>query len=474
SITTTTEATEAPEGSSADTTSATTKATTTTTKVTTTTTTKAPSSTTAVSEDPKGLGIKLDIEEYEIASADEAGSADDPLELNINIENAINSYGGKFAVSIPEVTAKLIYLWQDDSGSYDNSAYSNSLYITHTNFNEVSKTSAYRLLTSFSAPNVNGVISPITAEDGSYLTYLFYVDYDEAASLAVEYGLTAQTNEKGTYYDFPIEWAEFGVDTLKTWDNINNVYVEELSNRFEMLDDSGIAGTLIDWQENVVTWGGAIRIYTDAVADTTTTTEEEQMPINMVLDTVYMYPAGSVDTNGEEVAAFGEQAQEYNAYVTADDGVDASSWGLSCAFVLPEVTAKLVSITGIDAGKGIYLSFGESGLVNSSEMQAYYAGDSSASPYAKMAAINQVQATNPVDTGLFQVLFEIPDEETVEAIAKEYGLEKQYADGVWYYEFPVTWAEQAMDGGWTVEDDVATWVESPRFQYMDSTSTTGV
>ncbi|MCD8219142.1 MAG: hypothetical protein LUC50_01940, partial [Ruminococcus sp.] len=91
-----------------------------------------------------------------------------------------------------------------------------------------------------------------------------------------------------------------------------------------------------------------------------------------------------------------------------------------------------------------------------------------------MAASNLQRATSPVDTGLFEILFEIPDEETVEAIAEEYGLEKQYDDGVWYYEFPVTWADKAMDGGWTISDGEVAWVESPRFQYMDSTSTTGV
>ncbi|MCD8219143.1 MAG: leucine-rich repeat domain-containing protein, partial [Ruminococcus sp.] len=122
--------------------------------------------------------------------------------------------------------------------------------------------------------------------------------------------------------------------------------------------DGNVAAVLDDATPSVSS--GAIII--------TETTTEETMPINMVLDTVYMYPAGSVDANGEEIAAFGEQGQEFTAYVTADDDVDASSWGISCAFVLPEVTAKLVNLTALDEGYSAYWTFGDSSVVNLSEM----------------------------------------------------------------------------------------------------------
>ncbi len=429
-------------------------------------TTVTPSVTTAVSEEPKGMGVKFDIDELVITNADDAAEND----LYVNVENMIDSYGLKLAIDIPEVTARLIRFLDDGGDITPAFSAGDSAFSVLPDVENYSTSEAYELHFGFTSNNV------VPASDGRILSMTLSVDYDNAATLAAEYGLPAQTDSTGTYYDFPIYWSEYGtyIGTV-TDENGNEVELEQ--NLFELLDGSGNSGALIDWQDNVVTWGGAIRVYTDAepvVTTTTTEAPEEEMPINLNLDTVYMYPAGAIDADGNEVPEFGAQAQPYSAYVTAEDGYDATSGGIKCAILFPDSTANLIRITEDQDGNienSFDVRFGNAGAsgFNLLDITSYFAGEAGATPIIKMGFTAE-PAADPTATGLVEMSIEIPDEDTVKAIAAQYGIELQTDEnGVSYYEFPVIWADQAVDGGWTVDGDGnQVWVEGNRFQYMDA------
>lgn len=151
----------------------------------------------------------------------------------------------------------------------------------------------------------------------------------------------------------------------------------------QFLDDSSNDLATTD----VTYYNGGFRVYTDkkdvttsSTADTTTsitttkattTTEEKDMPINLDIDEVYVYPQPA----GENPDYIGIE-EELGVKVIAKEGVDTKSYGISGAVAFPDATAKLFTIPDGMESKFAVNDFGSSGRPNMIDFAAYKNGTS--------------------------------------------------------------------------------------------------
>ena len=123
--------------------------------------------------------------------------------------------------------------------------------------------------------------------------------------------------------------------------------------------------------------------------------------------------------------------------------------------------------------------FGSSGRPNMIDFAAYKNGTSTITDGSDrwIRFIEAFSNDGPQDPAeldrIFHLVFDVPDADTVQAIADEYGLTLQTGeyDGktVQYYEFPVTWAPDGIDqmpSGGTI-------VDVERFKYLNGEGVTG-
>lgn len=138
--------------------------------------------------------------------------------------------------------------------------------------------------------------------------------------------------------------------------------------------------------QTLLTTTGGFRVYTDkkdvttsSTADTTTSitttkttaTDEKDMPINLDIDEVYVYPQPA----GENPDYVGIE-EELGVKVIAKEGVDTKSYGISGAVAFPDATAKLFTIPDGMESKFAVNDFGSSGRPNMIDFAAYKNGTS--------------------------------------------------------------------------------------------------
>ena len=306
---------------------------------------------------------------------------------------------------------------------------------------------------------------------------------DNAADVAAEYGLELQTDADGnTYYFFPMNFAQY---QKVNWDFSGTAGSAYIMPNQQFLDDSSNDLATTD----VTYYNGGFRVYTDkkdvttsSTADTTTSitttkttaTDEKDMPINLDIDEVYVYPQPA----GENPDYVGIE-EELGVKVIAKEGVDTKSYGISGAVAFPDATAKLFTIPDGMESKFAVNDFGSSGRPNMIDFAAYKNGTSTITDGSDrwIRFIEAFSNDGPQDPAeldrIFHLVFDVPDADTVQAIADEYGLTLQTGeyDGktVQYYEFPVTWAPDGIDqmpSGGTI-------VDVERFKYLNGEGVTG-
>ena len=453
-------------------------------KATTVTSTTKQSVTTTATDAPKGKGIVIDIGE---ANAEPGAEG---VELPFYLQKYIPSEGFSFAIDVPMVTAKILSINKTEVSKDGVDEYVSG------SVRRTSNTAGFEAFGAdeSAAPEdrwmyfmwtVSAGTATIPDEENGASNFMnMYFDIaDNAADVAAEYGLELQTDADGnTYYFFPMNFAQY---QKVNWDFSGTAGSAYIMPNQQFLDDSSNDLATTD----VTYYNGGFRVYTDkkdvttsSTADTTTSitttkttaTDEKDMPINLDIDEVYVYPQPA----GENPDYVGIE-EELGVKVIAKEGVDTKSYGISGAVAFPDATAKLFTIPDGMESKFAVNDFGSSGRPNMIDFAAYKNGTSTITDGSDrwIRFIEAFSNDGPQDPAeldrIFHLVFDVPDADTVQAIADEYGLTLQTGeyDGktVQYYEFPVTWAPDGIDqmpSGGTI-------VDVERFKYLNGEGVTG-
>ncbi len=368
---------------SAVTTEATTE-TTTTTQTTTTTTTASTSEISAI--------LSLD------TITAEAGETE--VHYAIGMEDAIATEGLQGSICLPEATAQLLadsWVYGDQTLISDESY---DIYPEMSSFWTIKTYSTYSVL-MFALTGVS--VNTPTTTSGTLGELVFDLpDEDTVNAVAKEYGICAVEQADGTYYyEFPVEWMEYGTDYAIT-ENEEGEQVLEPQNRYTYLDENGVD---VSDQLNFV--DGYIRVVVSSTG------------------------AGIVFDIEETDADVSEGW--CTCYVDIENAVPTTS--IMMALYIPEITAKL--ITTYDNGfscENTNLAI-MPGISDASSTEAYV---------IHIAVLNlNGWVVTPEDGRFIKMEFGIADEDTVYELADEYGLEIMEDEKGLYYEFPLTWAEDA-------------------------------
>ena len=449
---------------------------TTATKADTTVVTTTKSISTTTTEAPKGKGIIFKVDEVQVKTASDYAK----IPLSVLVENYVDAQGFNFALEVPEVTSKILTIYKNPKNKkdygYKDVYVSGDLAPSPQNLKgyeangkdmsvEPSKRWMYFQWTSST--------STITIS-GDKVIDINCTIAENAVDIAKEYGLELQTDENGdSYYLFPVNFAEY---QKVNWDFEGTHGDGYLAPNRQYIDENGTDIATTD----VVYYNGGIRVYTDAQTETTTsdtittttTTATEEKDINLDIDEVFVYPS--------EKDATSLKNYTLGVKVTAKEGVDATSYGINCVVNLPEATAKLYTIPSKLLKKRAFVvnDFG-SGIPNANDFIAYKDGTSTITDGSDrwirfIGARSAEGATDPTKMNqVFRMIFNVPDKDTVQALADEYGLTLQTGeyDGktVEYYEFPVDWAPNGSDR----LPSGTTMVDVKRFNYLNGEGVTG-
>ena len=447
---------------------------TTATKADTTVVTTTKSISTTTTEAPKGKGIIFKVDEAQVKTASNYAK----IPLSVLVENYVDAQGFNFALEVPEVTSKILTIYKNPKNKkdygYKDVYVSGDLAPSPQNLKgyeangkdmsvEPSKRWMYFQWTSST--------STITIS-GDKVIDINCTIAENAVDIAKEYGLELQTDENGdSYYLFPVNFAEY---QKVNWDFEGTHGDGYLAPNRQYIDENGTDIATTD----VVYYNGGIRVYTDAQTETTTTdtttttTTTEEKDINLDIDEVFVYPS--------EKDATSLKNYTLGVKVTAKEGVDATSYGINCVVNLPEATAKLYTIPSKLLKKRAFVvnDFG-SGIPNANDFIAYKDGTSTITDGSDrwirfIGARSAEGATDPTKMNqVFRMIFNVPDKDTVQALADEYGLTLQTGeyDGktVEYYEFPVDWAPNGSDK----LPSGTTMVDVKRFNYLNGEGVTG-
>lgn len=167
------------------------------------------------------------------------------LTCAITVENAIPASYIELYLSFPTETKNVISF---ESGSYDFVATGDN--VDNVKFTYTKRSSSLDLKLQSDEEDA------FTLEDGTCITFTVSVEDEETVCIVAEDNdLTLQTDAEGnTYYAFPI-----------TWSTENCAYTA-----YDAETDMEID---LDWENDIVTYDGAIYVYVDEdIEDTTTTT----------------------------------------------------------------------------------------------------------------------------------------------------------------------------------------------------------
>ena len=442
---------------------------TTATKADTTVVTTTKSIGTTTTEAPKGKGIIFKVDEAQVKTARDYAK----IPLSILVENYADAQGVNFALEVPEVTSKILticknpenkkdYGYKDVYVSGDLAPSPQNLTFYEANGQDMSVEPSKRWM-YFQWTTQTSTIKI----SGDKVIDINCTIAENAVDIAKEYGLELQTDENGdSYYLFPVNFAEY---QKVSWDFEGTHGDGYLAPNRQYIDENGTDIATTD----VVYYNGGIRVYTDTQTETTTTTTvTEEKDINLDIDEVFVYPS--------EKDATSLKNYTLGVKVTAKEGVDATSYGINCVVNLPEATAKLYTIPSKLLKKRAFVvnDFG-SGIPNANDFIAYKDGTSTITDgsdrWIRFIGTRSADgATDPTKMNqVFRMIFNVPDKDTVQALADEYGLTLQTGEydgkNVEYYEFPVDWAPNGSDK----LPSGTTMVDIKRFNYLNGEGTTG-
>ena len=298
--------------------------------------------------------------------------------------------------------------------------------------------------------------------DGDVFLSLYYNIPDEATvkDIAEANGLELKHNaEYGAYYEFPLVFEREKLNNkdgkLLDWVGTNNTKVNATyidSNLIVKVSDTGETTTTA-----ITTSGG----------DTTTTevvTTASSAPVTTSPDATTT--TTSVSYNGE---SFEWVLGKYKADGSYEPRTFVKAGQKSASAVAPKVygdpgiNSANIRLEG-DAAKALLAAGTYVGLTKNADYDTQLAGEGGTTWLDNAAqlrfafASNDVNNTNNAKTAdgsaIGELVYDIPDAETVKSIADQYGISlvtgtDDEGNEVSYYEFPLTWSEAVGEHGET-------------------------
>ena len=296
--------------------------------------------------------------------------------------------------------------------------------------------------------------------DGDVFLSLYYNIPDEATvkSIAEANGLELKHNDEyGAYYEFPLVFEREKLNNkdgkLLDWVGTNNTKVNATyidSNLIVKVSDSGTTTAT-----------------TTTTGDTTTTevvTTASSAPVTTSPDATTT--TTSVSYNGE---SFEWVLGKYKADGSYEPRTFVKAGQKSASAVAPKVygdpgiNSANIRLEG-DAAKALLAAGTYVGLTKNADYDTQLAGEGGTTwlanaPQLRFAfASNDVNNTNNAKTAdgsaIGELVYDIPDAETVKSIADQYGISlvtgtDDEGNEVSYYEFPLTWSEAVGEHGET-------------------------
>lgn len=221
------------------------------------------------------------------------------LTCAITVEDAIPASYIELYLSFPTETKNVISF---ESGSYDFVATGDN--VDNVKFTYTKRSSSLDLKLQSDEEDA------FTLEDGTCITFTVSVEDEETVCIVAEDNdLTLQTDAEGnTYYAFPITWS--------TEDCAYTAYDAETDMEIDL-----------DWENDIVTYDGAIHVYVDEdIEDTTTTTTEVEEDIETTSTTTVTSEttttAGVTEGTTTETT---ESTEAENTTSSVDDATETST-----------------------------------------------------------------------------------------------------------------------------------------------------
>ncbi len=288
-------------------------------------------------------------------------------------------------------------------------------------------------------------------------------------------GMTAvfpQGTPEGTYYV-----------QVSTEDVYGNQYPVATESQFEEMRQKEAAGTSgYDLSTEIITYDYQVALAQDSTLDTdyvkvvigeesTSTSQQTQQTqtdteVETTEATTTKAPEGDeIYWNIDKVTVNAGEAATIGVTVQAADGVDASSWGVKGSLFFSKATAALFG------SSNYYINqiFGNINEFDTASLDSAAASGTSADVRFGMA-ISSSSAADPTN-GLFDIVIQTPDEDTVASVAQANGISIQYSSSIgYYYEFPIAWSDRSLS---VTGNSGGTSVTMPSFEYRDSSGTYG-
>ncbi len=373
----------------------------TTTSATTTTESQ---TTTTTSETPTEGGPV-----WEIGTVD-CKPADEEVELDVALKNGIKTDGVVGAIQVPDVTRKILEM--PEGYKMANCFVAGDAYSDLSKSVMNTKEYAENGRLGFAYSSETGKFDP--AGDLLATLTMNIADADTVKAAAAEAGLEAKSDEKGTYYLFPVNWMEDGVDIgySVTPEGTKEVEVK----RFDYRDENNN-----DIHTSVKYVTGGFKVYTDA----------------QVVEKDITWEIGTVDCKPSD--------EEVELNVTLKNGIKTD--GVVGAMMVPDVTRKILEMPeGYKMANCFVAGDAYSDLSKAVMNTKEYAENGRLG----FAYSSESGKFDPSGDLLATLTMNIADEATVKAAAAEAGLELKSDDKGSYYEFPVNWMEDGVDIGYSV------------------------
>ena len=297
--------------------------------------------------------------------------------------------------------------------------------------------------------------------NGDVFFTLFYNIPDEATvkSIAEANGLEVkQDAEHGTYYEFPLVFEKEKLNNkggkLLDWAGTNNTKVNATyidSNLIVKVSDTGETTT------TATTTSGEETTTTEAV--TTTSAPVTTSPVETTTTTSVSYDGSSF----EWVLGKYKEDGSYEPRTFVKAGQKSASAVAPKVYGDPGINSANIRLEG-DAAKALLAAGTYVGLTKNADYDTNLAGEGGTTWLDNAAqlrfafASNDVNNTNNAKTAdgsaIGELVYDIPDAETVKSIADQYGISlvtgtDDEGNEVSYYEFPLTWSEAVGEHGET-------------------------
>jgi len=324
----------------------------------------------------------------------------------ISQENGQQISGCNGMVIVPESTRKVLLLPQEGIDDGDLGLFAGDAY-TGANITPGTVDYATDGKLSFA---LTGAAGADLVPAGTELVMASFNVADEATvkAAAEAEGLELKSDDKGSYYEFPLTWAEDGTDTQMSGGKPTEVA------RFKYAIGNTDAHDRINFVDGFV----KVRVSSEPV----------EQDITWTLDN------GAEVTAGSAVAEFVLASQENGIQISGCNGM----------LLIPESTRKVLLLTqeGIDDGDlGLFAGDAYTGANITPGLVDYNENGRLSFALTGAGGADLV----PAGTVLVNAAFTIADEATVKAAAEAAGITLKTDDKGAYYEFPLAWIEDGSD-----------------------------